>query len=50
MKEVLFDFDTHETATDEVALCSDVQWLKDYPQARFYIEWYTDYRGDVSTI
>jgi len=47
MKEVLFDFDTHETATDEAALRSNVQWLKDHPQARFYIEGYTDYRGDV---
>ena len=47
MKEVLFDFDTHETATDEAALRNNVQWLKDHPQARFYIEGYTDYRGDV---
>ena len=47
MKEVLFDFDTHETATDEAALRSDVRWLKDHPHARFYIEGYTDYRGDV---
>ena len=50
MKEVIFDFDTHETATGEVTLCSDVQRLKDHPQARFYVEEYTDCRGDVSTI
>jgi len=47
MKEVLFDFDTHETATDGAALCSNVQWLKDHPQARLFIEGYTDYRGGV---
>ena len=28
-------------------LRSNVQWLKDHPQARFYIEGYTDCRGDV---
>jgi outer membrane protein OmpA-like peptidoglycan-associated protein len=47
MKEVLFDFDIRETATDGAALCTDVQWLKDHPQARFFIEGYTDYRGGV---
>src|SRR4029077_5659456 len=47
MKEVLFDFDTHETATDGAALCSNVQWLKDHPQARLFIEGYTDYPGGV---
>jgi outer membrane protein OmpA-like peptidoglycan-associated protein len=48
MKEVLFDFDTHETTTDEAVLRSNVQWLKDHPQARFYIEGYTDHRGNIA--
>lgn len=47
MKEVLFDFDTHETPTDEAVLSSNVQWLKNHPRSRFYIEGYTDHRGDI---
>jgi peptidoglycan-associated lipoprotein len=47
MKDVLFDFDTHETATDEAVLRANTQWLRDHPHARFYVHGYTDNRGDI---
>ena len=48
MKEVLFDFDTHQTPADEAVLRDNTQWLKEHPHARFYIEGYTDHHGDVA--
>ena len=46
MKEVLFEWDQHETITDPSVLQADVQWLKDHPSVRFYIEGYASTRGD----
>ena len=47
MKDVLFDFDTHETVVNEGVLQSNAHWLKDHPDVHFYINGYTDDRGDV---
>jgi outer membrane protein OmpA-like peptidoglycan-associated protein len=46
MKEVPFAWNEHEATTDADALQSDVQWLKDHPSVRFYIEGYASTRGE----
>ena len=46
MKEVPFGWNEHETTTDPWALQADVQWLKDHPSVRFYIEGYASSRGE----
>jgi outer membrane protein OmpA-like peptidoglycan-associated protein len=46
IKEVPFAWNEHETTTDPGALQADVQWLKDHPSVRFYIEGYASTRGD----
>lgn len=49
MKEVPFGWNEHETTTDPGALQADVQWLKDHPNVRFYIEGYASTRGEDIT-
>jgi len=46
MKDVPFGWNEHETTTDPGALQADVQWLKDHPSVRFYIEGYASTRGE----
>ena len=46
MKEVPFGWNEHEVTTDPGALQANVQWLKDHPSVRFYIEGYASTRGD----
>jgi peptidoglycan-associated lipoprotein len=46
MKEVPFGWNEHEVTTDPGALQADVQWLKDHPRVRFYIEGYASTRGE----
>ena len=46
MKEVPFGRNEHETTTDPEALQSNVQWLKNHPSVRFYIEGYASTRGE----
>jgi peptidoglycan-associated lipoprotein len=46
MKEVPFAWNEHEITTDPGALQADVQWLKDHPSVRFYIEGYASTRGE----
>jgi outer membrane protein OmpA-like peptidoglycan-associated protein len=46
MKEVPFGWNEHETTTDPGALQADVQWMKDHPSVRFYIEGYASTRGE----
>jgi outer membrane protein OmpA-like peptidoglycan-associated protein len=47
LKDVIFDFDTHESASEQATLQADAQWLKDHPNVRFKIAGYTDPRGDI---
>jgi len=47
VKDVLFDFDTHESPADIDALNTNAQWLKEHPQVRFSLEGYTDPNGDL---
>jgi peptidoglycan-associated lipoprotein len=46
MKELPFGWNAHEATTDPGALQADVQWLKDHPSVRFYIEGYASTRGE----
>lgn len=47
LKAVLFDFDQYKNPTDLEALRSDAEWLKAHPDVHFYIQGYTDPRGDI---
>jgi peptidoglycan-associated lipoprotein len=46
IKEVPFGWNEHEATTDPSILQADVQWLKDHPRVRFYIEGYASTRGE----
>lgn len=46
MEEVPFGWNEHETTTDPGSLQADVQWLKDHPTVRFYVEGYASTRGE----
>jgi len=46
MKEVPFGWNEHETTTDPGALQANVQWLRDHPGVRFYVEGYASTRGE----
>src|ERR1700745_3242425 len=43
--EVRFAHDRFDHALDENTLAADVQWLKDHPNARFFIEGYASSTG-----
>ena len=45
VREVAFAHDRFDHALDEDTLNSNVQWLKDHPSARFYIEGYASMTG-----
>ena len=47
LKELQFDFDQYKTPVNMDALRTDAEWLKAHPQIRFYVNGYTDPRGDV---
>ena len=46
IKIVLFPYDDHDEPSNPSALDSNVQWLKDHPNVRFYIDGYASSRGD----
>jgi len=45
MHEVTFAHDRFDHALDEATLNADVQWLKDHPNAHFFIEGYASATG-----
>ena len=45
MREITFAHDRFDHALDEDALNADVQWLKDHPSDRFFIDGYTSATG-----
>ena len=45
MHEVTFAHDRFDHALDEATLNADVQWLKDHPSDRFFIEGYASVTG-----
>ncbi len=47
LKDVIFDFDTHESASEQAILEANAQWLIGHPNVRFKIAGYTDPRGDI---
>jgi outer membrane protein OmpA-like peptidoglycan-associated protein len=47
LKNILFDFDTHESASEQATLAANAQWLKDHPNLRFKLAGYTDPQGDL---
>jgi outer membrane protein OmpA-like peptidoglycan-associated protein len=46
--EVRFAHDRFDHALDEDTLNADVQWLKDHPNDRFFIDGYTSVTGSVA--
>jgi len=47
LKDVLFDFDTHESASEKAILDVNAQWLIDHPTVRVKLAGYTDPQGDL---
>jgi outer membrane protein OmpA-like peptidoglycan-associated protein len=47
LKDVLFEFDTHESASERAILEANAQWLKDHPNVQFKLAGYPDPRGDI---
>jgi len=48
MQPILFPWNDHDEPSNPGVLDSDVQWLKDHPNARFYIDGYASSRGDLA--
>lgn len=47
LKDVVFDFDTHESASEQAIIEANAQWLKDHPDVRIRLAGYTDIRGSI---
>jgi outer membrane protein OmpA-like peptidoglycan-associated protein len=47
VKEVYFPFNVYSRVIDQTVLNSDADWLKQHPDAHFWIEGYADVRGDI---
>jgi len=45
--EIIFAWDDHDDASNPNVLESNIQWLRDHPNDRFYIEGYASSRGDL---
>ncbi len=45
MKSIMFLRNDYEVPTNPSALDDDVQWLKDHPDVRFYVDGYTSITG-----
>ena len=43
---VLFPYNDHDEPSNPNALQSNIQWLKDHPHVRFYVDGYASSRGD----
>ena len=46
MQVILFPYNDHDDPSNLSALESNVQWLKDHPDVKFYIDGYSSSRGD----
>ena len=46
MQVILFPWNDHDEPSNPSALDSNVQWLKDHPNVRFYVNGYASSRGD----
>ena len=47
VKEVYFPFNVYNRIVDPSVLNSDADWLKQHPDAHFWIQGYADTRGDI---
>ena len=47
VKEVYFPFNVYNKIIDPAVLGRDAEWLKQHPDAHFWIQGYADIRGDV---
>ena len=47
MQVVLFPWNDHGAPIDQSALQANVQWLKDHPNVRFYVNGYASSRGEL---
>jgi peptidoglycan-associated lipoprotein len=48
LKELLFDFDTDDSASEQAVLEADAQWLKDHPNVRVKLAGHADPRWDIA--
>ena len=48
LKELLFDFDTYDSTSEQAALEAAAQWLKDHPNVRVKLAGHADPRGDIA--
>ena len=46
MQIILFPYNDHDDPSNPGVLESDVRWLKDHPNVRFYVDGYASSRGD----
>jgi outer membrane protein OmpA-like peptidoglycan-associated protein len=46
MQVILFPWNDHDEPSNPKALDDDVQWLKDHPTVRFYVDGYASSRGE----
>ena len=47
MQTILFPWNDHDEPSNPSALDSDIQWLRDHPNVRFYIDGFASSRGDL---
>jgi outer membrane protein OmpA-like peptidoglycan-associated protein len=47
VQAVMFPWDASNDPSNPATLDADVQWLKDHPNARFYIDGYASSRGEL---
>ena len=47
VKEVMFPWNDHNEPSNPSALDETVQWLKDHPTVRFYVDGYASSRGEL---
>lgn len=47
MQVILFPWNDHDDPSNPSALDNDVQWLRDHPNVRFYVDGYASSRGDL---
>src|SRR5271167_2493605 len=47
VKEVYFPFNIYSRVLDPAVLNNDADWLKQHPDAHFWIQGYADIRGDI---
>jgi len=47
LKNIVFDYNTHESAAEHAILVADAQWLKEHPDVRFDLAGYADPHGAI---